>query len=178
MPMRFVPRINNNNNNKRTTRFVLLFTFILFCIMGKKNESSCARGLHSEQIALKLVSYWWIAVSNSWSATHNQQMSCCSALVQLITTWSLGAEHDSLPEQFETKSFCVLCLLTQSLHLTQVGNRWRALSYLSCNPLQSRRITTLKQHSRHNPPLSLACLSPENRNFYLNLFSPVSIIEA
>lgn len=106
-----------------------LFYFLhlfLFCIMGKKNEGSSTRGWHSEQIVLKLVSYWWM-LSIIRVATQNQQWAVVLPWFKLITTWSLRAEHDSLFEQFETKTFCVLCLLTQCLHLTQVGNRWRPL---------------------------------------------------
>lgn len=63
LPRRFVPRINNFKFflcllREQHVLFYFLRLF-LFCIIGKNNQSFRARGLHSEEIALKLVSYWW-----------------------------------------------------------------------------------------------------------------------
>lgn len=122
--------------------------------------------------------------------TQNQQMNCCSACIRLTRTSSLKSNMHELnmtPRQNNSKAnlLCVLLIVTRLPRQSETDERDREREREHCATClvihfkaDASPTTALKQHTRHTPPLSFACLSPQNTSFHLNLFCLLTIIEA
>lgn len=159
---------------------MVLFWF-LSCIDKKKRQSSC------KLTDLNLLYNWSTILSfEEDSESTNELLLCLSASHHYIKfkIQYARAEHDFVSEQFQGKPFVCTAYCYEAS--TQVGNRWErererqhcATCLVIHFKADASPTTALKQHTRHTPPLSFACLSPQNTIFHLNLFSLLTIIEA